>query len=176
VTSRNSSDSTAAAPQHPPLSNGNHTHSTWNVLAVGKDSSAHDGCHAGDGRRGRVFTSLADLRIDAELRRIRSRTKRKAEPCAVCSSTSHVVAHHHSYFEPQSLIYLCRSHHKRLHVRLGKRGRDPVDLYYAGRLAGRPAPFEGREWTTEEAYAVHVARYEASSRRMKALYAHARGA
>lgn len=125
-------------------------------------------------KTGRVFTSIADLRIDAELRRIRSRTKRSdGQCCAVCASTTNVVGHHHSHFEPQSLVYLCRSHHRRLHVRLGKRGRDPVDVYYRERSLGRPAPFEGREWTQAEAYAVHVARYEESSRRMKALYARA---
>src|SRR3990167_3650568 len=40
----------------------------------------------------------------------------KKQPCRVCGTTEHLEAHHETYEDPLALLWLCRSHHKSLHV------------------------------------------------------------
>lgn len=81
--------------------------------------------------------------IKDELRRIRERTcRRRRGECAICGTPYALVPHHEDYFAPREILTLCNSHHQRRHRRLKERGRDPVSLYIAGRLAGRPAAAE----------------------------------
>lgn len=96
------------------------------------------------------LASLEELRLDAEVRRIRSRTiTSKGEPCVLCGKRGY--RHHPSYLRPQETFALCPSDHRRLHARLFSRGRCPVVLYFAARKAGHPAPYEAREWGTPQA-------------------------
>ncbi len=37
------------------------------------------------------------------------------EPCEVCGTTAHVVAHHDDYSKPLSVRWLCRGHHAQHH-------------------------------------------------------------
>jgi hypothetical protein len=168
VTSRNSSDSTAAAPQHPPLSNGNHTHSTWNVLAVGKDSSAHDIRHGlSDGRRRGgarpdkrlslvdqaavlpFFGEAAEIRVAARWR-VNEGLITEAACCDVCARTTRLTAHHESYLRPFDLIFLCGRCHTKRHLRLRAQGRDPLVAYARARLAGAPHPLPRKRETARQ--------------------------
>lgn len=110
-----------------------------------------------------ILSSYEELCWDAEVRRIRARTKVPAGTlwragCAICGSRAQVVGHHYSYFAPREVIPLCGSHHQRVHRRLRKRGRDVRAMYFDGRRAGRPAPYEGREWGAVEYAEVHQRR------------------
>ncbi len=40
----------------------------------------------------------------------------KEQPCAICSATENVQAHHEDYSKPLDVIWLCTAHHRQLHV------------------------------------------------------------
>lgn len=45
------------------------------------------------------------------------RTKKlEKEPCAICSSTEHIHAHHKDYSKPLEVVWLCARCHHRLHA------------------------------------------------------------
>ena len=41
--------------------------------------------------------------------------KIKRHPCSVCGSTENLDAHHEDYSKPLNVVWLCRTHHARLH-------------------------------------------------------------
>jgi hypothetical protein len=88
------------------------------------------------------------LRWDRECAAIRSATKGAAAPCVLCGEKGE--GHHPNYARPRETIALCRAHHRRLHVRLAQRGRDPRLVYFEWRRSGGPAPFEARRITPAE--------------------------
>lgn len=89
-----------------------------------------------------LLTSLDELRWDAELRKIRfvAREQTPLGPCEICGSTRGLHRHHESYLRPLDTIALCASHHRLSHSRLKKRGRDPVEAYFAARREGVTCP------------------------------------
>lgn len=171
MTRQNPNNAAPVASFTPPLSTPDSTHSTLNVVAVGKDSGGDDIRHSS--RSGRVYSSLEMLRFDAEIRSIRSRSLKGqgiVNRCELCGCNQRSVPHHHSYFEPHSFIFLCRSHHQHLHRRLREYGRDVVDVYIRERTAGRPAPPEALPQTPEHVAARYARQAEEHSARMLAMH------
>jgi len=39
------------------------------------------------------------------------------QPCSVCGSSLNIEAHHENYSKPLDVIWLCRKHHKELHLK-----------------------------------------------------------
>lgn len=40
------------------------------------------------------------------------------EPCSVCGATEYVDGHHNDYTKPLDVVWLCRTHHRRLHQQM----------------------------------------------------------
>lgn len=60
---------------------------------------------------------------------IRSGEIRREKRCAHCPITRGLHAHHPDYSDPRRVVFLCRSCHRREHVRLLAEGRDPALLF-----------------------------------------------
>lgn len=75
-------------------------------------------------------------RLVRTARKVYNQTKRSCELCPRPDSEGH----HDDYFQPTVVMWLCRACHKRRHVELRRAGIDPRTMYFAGRIAGRPAP------------------------------------
>ena len=49
------------------------------------------------------------------------------KPCEVCGDTKRIEAHHADYDNPLEVVWLCRTHHRQEHVRIGS-GKNHVGL------------------------------------------------
>lgn len=153
----------------PPLSTPDSTHSTLNVVAVGKDSTVADIRQLSDGRRRGgarpdkrlpMVEQVAVLPFFGEAAEIRTAARWRVNEgliksptcCEVCERRVRLTGHHERYLAPFDLIFLCGRCHTKRHLRLRAQGRDPLVAYARARLAGAPHPLpRKRETATQRA-------------------------